>query len=440
MARDRRLTRGSETSAATRAVAGRMRQAAERHRPLVLLSPLLLIYLAALFVLQGNGGDENALLQYTDRILDGGYAHTDPRQPEEFLWRGPGIPVLLAPFVALDLPILVPRLLMPLSLFGAVLALYHALRFRLDATTSLLGAYAFGLFMPIWKSVGSVVTEPVATLCLCLALLGWVAYQRDGARAPLVGCGVALGVLALVRTEYGYLITLGLVVGAAVWAVRRTRTPKAVTVVCAIGLACCVPWLAYTYSMTDRHFYWGNAGALNLYWMTSPDPDDVGDPHVYEVVFRNPDYVEHRPLFRRLETMPPIEQSDELQRISRENIADHPTLFARNVGLNLSRMIVNHPFSYTGPKPSILFYGFFNGLLLAAAAAGVVAARRRKGFWALAGPPLAFAVLSFAAHVPVAGYPRYWVPVVPVFVWFATMAVGPAVRDRLAPAGRHQAA
>ena len=38
-----------------------------------------------------------------------------------------------------------------------------------------------------------------------------------------------------------------------------------------------VPYLGYTYHLTGKMFYWSSFGGNNLYWMSSPYPEEYGN-------------------------------------------------------------------------------------------------------------------------------------------------------------------
>jgi 4-amino-4-deoxy-L-arabinose transferase-like glycosyltransferase len=388
------------------------------------LALVLAGYLACSLLIPHLGGkpdDETAYLQYAERLTHGDYA--DSSQADQYLWRGPGLPLLLAPFAAVDAPVGIPRLIPPLALFAAVLLFYRLLRFQLREGAALAGALALGLYYPFARSLGFVYTEPVSIFLVVLALYLWVRRRNGGGIGSLVGVGLALGALSLTRVEYGYVITVCLLIAGAVWALRRSSIARDATAICGVALALCIPWLAYTYSLTDKAFYWSNAGSLSLYWMTSTNPDDLGDPHTQDDVFEDQDLAPHRPLFTRLRAMEPVAADEELRRVARRQIDEHPERFASNLVNNTSRLLFNFPFSFKNQSAAPLFYMLPNVLLLVALglALWVLAGERR--LWGLMMAPAVFGLLGFAIHVPVAGYPRYVFPIVPLCVWVAVVGI-----------------
>jgi 4-amino-4-deoxy-L-arabinose transferase-like glycosyltransferase len=392
-------------------------------RPEVWLTPLLLFYVAWTVVNPdlGGAGDEGNYLAYAERLTHGDYASEE--RPDGYLWKGPGLPLMLVPFVALDAPVELARIVLALLLGGAVLLFHRLLRLRLSERASLLGALALGLYLPFLRTLGYVRSEPVAVFLVVLAMYLWARRSDAGGNRYLVGAGLALGALTLTRLEYGYVLTACLLIAGAVWLKGRGRTARDAAAVCAVALALCVPWLAYTYALTDKPFYWSNAGSLSLYWMSGPTPDDLGDWHTVNAVFRRDELAAHRPLFRRLRTMHPVDADEALTKAARENISDHPARFARNLVYNFSRLLFNFPYSLQQETAKALLYVVPNLLLLAGLGVGLVGLARERRWWALVVPPAMFGLLGFAIHLPVAGYPRLWYPVVPIALWLAVLGM-----------------
>src|SRR2546423_11067374 len=91
---------------------------------LLSLSPLLGGYLAASILREPGplpSGDEGPFLGLARHILDGHYAVLHSGNAITYLWHGPGLPLFLAPFVALGTPLGVLRLTGALLLFATVL-------------------------------------------------------------------------------------------------------------------------------------------------------------------------------------------------------------------------------------------------------------------------------------------------------------------------------
>ena len=399
-------------------------------RELALLLPLLALYVAAWAFFPERPDDEASYVVLAQRLTEGSYVSgnddaildADPASPD--LWFGPGLPALLAPLVAVDAPLSILRLTSAFVLFGAVLLMYVLARERWGPRVGLVAAYALGLYVPFVGLLSNLHSEVLAVLFVVVGMLGLARYMVRGGLAWLALGGVGLAGLALTRVAYGWVLTVALVLLAVWWLVRRSGAVGRAAAVFALALALCMPWLAYTYSKTDRLVVWGNSGSLSLYWMASPFDGDLGDWHQAHLVFTDPDLRPHRPFFESLRGLDLAEQNAEIEHEALGNIAHHPGAYAENIVANVSRMLFNSPYSRTQQQTNDVFYALPNALLLGAVVlcALVLLPRRRRlppetGVFAL------LAATAFALHALVSAYPRMLAPIVPLVVWLTVLAV-----------------
>ena len=414
-----------------------MRPARSRLRTLGALSPLLALYVLGTAFFPDRASDERNYVELAHNLLDGHYAglgwrpatpygtSADPSMPD--LWFGPGLPSALAPLVALDLPIEVLRLTGALFLFGAVLVFYELLRLRVGDGTALVGAYALGLYFPFYVLLPRIHSEPLAILLVVSMLYLLSRYLAGGGHPYGIAAAAAAAGVAMTRVAYGWVLTGMLVAFGLWWLVSRRRDVLRVVGVYALGLGLCLPWLAFTYSVTDRPFVWGNSGSLSLYWMSSPYPQDLGDWRggAYEVVVSDPKLAHHRDFFLELAPLDPAEQNRRLERRALENIRGSPGKFAENVAANVSRMIFGFPFSATQESVRTLFYLVPNMLILCALVGGVVVVATRRVTVGLEGIAFGtFAGFAFALHSLLAAFPRMLMPLIPIALWFVFVTVG----------------
>jgi hypothetical protein len=391
-------------------------KAAAARRPAVLLLPILPLYasIPLLFDPGRNPGDEPVYLYYAHNLLHGHYA-----EPPGWAWitHGPGLPVILTPFVAVHAPILLTRILVgPVVLFCAVLVFFKIADMLLHRTGALVCASLFAAywpFLPLLKYVGN---EPLCVLLIVALAHRLVVWSRSHRRRDVVIAGVILGCLTLVRVEYGYLLVAWIVIAGALLALRRRGdVVRCVLAASLLALVLCVPYLVYTQSVTNRFFYWSGSGAQQLYWMDTGRSQDYGDWQSVQDVFSTSKLSALRPVFRKIEANPAKDWDSELMNVAIRNIRRHPFLYIRNLVLNASRMVLNVPLSDTPVKlKSLLFYGLANLAFIAAAAVSLLAMRRRRQ--PLPPAPLLlvwFSVSTFVLHTLVAAYPAYFVLVVP---------------------------
>lgn len=348
----------------------------------------------------------------------------DPENPD--LWFGPGLPVAIAPLVAIGAPLQVIRLSGPLFLFAAALLFFRLLRLHLPRRLALLGALTLGLYYPFYNLLATLHSEPLAVL-LTVAVLYALdrAVHGGGLRYVLLG-GLAVAWLSVTRLENGWVTTL-LLVGALIWwGIARSARARQVALIFAAGLTLCVPWLIFTYSVTGQPFLWGNSGPLSLYWMSSPYSQDLGDwrggPE--QILITDPLLKPHRAYFRRLAKLDPVEQNKQLESTALSNVRDHPSKFAKNLAANISRLLFNFPYSAKQESLKTLFYLLPNALLLGALLVSALLLAASRSFPTQAVLFLVLGIASFAVHCVLAGYPRFLMPLVPIPVSIVAYAVG----------------
>jgi 4-amino-4-deoxy-L-arabinose transferase-like glycosyltransferase len=409
------------------------------------LSPLLCVFVLASFFFTRRASDERNYVELAHNLLDGHFAglgwrpatpygtSADPANPD--LWFGPGLPTALAPLVALDLPIEILRLTGALFMFGAILVFHKLLRLHVGEGTALVGAYALGAYFPFYLLLSTIHSEPLAILLIVSMLYLLSRYLAGGRHAYGVAAAAAAAGVALTRVAYGWVLT-GMVVAFGLWwLVSRRRAVLRVAGVYALALGLCVPWLAFTYSVTDRFFVWGNSGSLSLYWMSSPYPQDLGDWRggAYEVVVSDPKLAHHREFFLELAPLDPSEQNRRLERRAIENIRGSPLKFAENVAANVSRMTLGFPFSAKQETLNTLFYLLPNSLILWAVLGCAVLVARRTVAFPVEGIALAaFAAFGFALHAVLAAFPRMLMPLIPIALWFVFVTIGSIATSHLA--------
>ncbi len=405
--------------------------------PLVLGALLGLYVVIALLVQPGPEPvrDEPALLAAAERLVEEGRlagAGTDPDQ-RAFLWHGPGLVVLLAPFVALGVPLEAIRLLEPLLLGAAVVLFHRLLRMRLAPRPALLWTCAVGLYGPFVVVLGTIQKEPLSILLVVCVMYLTASGLATGRRRPLAGAGLALAALAMVRPEYGW---VALVLLAAALAARRWR----LALVAAVAVLACVPWLAYTYRLTGQPLFWSSSSGLSLFWMSPTLPGENGQWHSPVRVFRDPAFSTYRPLFRRLDEVHPLESDLVLRRLAVRNIRGEPVLYARNLAANAGRLFFWTPMRSSREDWLVALCVVFNGALLAGAGAATVRLwRRRRRIPPETAPFALFALLAVGVHLPPSASPRMLLPVVPVLVWLVASSSAGS-RGRWRPRSRRRAA
>jgi hypothetical protein len=368
--------------------------------------------------------DESNFLFYAQQIGHGHYALRGGADVD-YLWFGPGLPLLLAPFKALGIGVAVLRLTGPLLLTAAVLLFRRLLLLYVRPQLATAGAVVLACYYPLWRLLPRLYSEPLAmTLLVSATLVGSIGV-RTGSRWRIGLAGLLLGGLAMVRLEYGTVL-FGVLVLCMVWAALRRHSRSARRAVALSGIACltCLPWLAYTDHVTGKALYWGNSGGLSLYWMAPQFSGDDGEPHPVAEVFSNPDLARHRPFLRSISGLGPVAHDQALRRRARALIEDDPGGYAGKLAKNFSRLWTRYPYSFEGFGAKTLFYAVPGGVLFLALVASVVVLARRRFVAPELAPFALVGIGGLAAHTVAAGYPRSIAPLIPLALLAIALAIG----------------
>jgi 4-amino-4-deoxy-L-arabinose transferase-like glycosyltransferase len=389
--------------------------------PSVFLLPILLAYLAIPIGLgPGGRGDEVWYIAYAHHLLDGYYAPRQATGQWGWLAHGPALSLVLVPLVALHLPVLVMRCVVSAgALFLAVVVFYKLATIYVRQKTALAAAYVFACaYLPFFLLLRRVGDDALAVLLAALVahrVALWHATQRT---SDVFLAGLFLGLLALTRVEFGYLLALWLVLaGLCFLVLRKSRaTARFALIACVVGLATCAPYLAYTYTATHRVFYWSDSGGAQLYWMATGRTSDLGDWHNWTEVFSNPHLAAYRPFYRTLGSMSPVARDSKLRTIALHNIARDPTLYARNLVFNAERQVLNLPYSYTPTRwRNLIFFGVPSITLIVLFLFSVARLlRRRTPHHDEMALFVVFVITTFGLHTLVAVQARMFATVVPM--------------------------
>jgi hypothetical protein len=321
-------------------------------KPLSRLLPLLLIYglLITMSDLPETARTDGArYLWFAENLTDGFYSPAGQIN----LWSGPGYPLMLSPVVSLGLPLITARLLNIVFMFGAAVYFFLLLRRYVGIGLATVSAYVLALWPPALKVMPQVMTEPLTVFLICGFSFHLTGMHRSEDRRWLnfVLASVFLGYLALTRVIFGYVIPVALLIAAVLYLIKRSGSWKRDVLVCCLSLIICIPYLGYTYSLTDRVYYWSTSGGMSLYWMSTPHEGELGDWHNMRSALKHPELSKnHVPFFSEIGGLSPVEKDDALKAKAIENIKSRPGKYFRNWIANLGRLAVNLPYSYTDQK------------------------------------------------------------------------------------------
>lgn len=366
-----------------------------KKNPFILFLPFLVIYILIVLIFSNTQltGDEDRYLMYAENLTKGFYS---PPAPGIDLGNGPGYSLIITPLIALNLPLIFIKLLNAVFYYLSVVLLFKSLEkfssFRLSAIVTLFWA----IYPMSFEKMTSVLPEALAASLIPLILFFTInAFKHTDhkkARKHILFAGIAIGYLALVKPIFGYVI-MAMITGTFVLFLikRRNINYRKSLVLIIVAFLTTTPYLAYTYRLTGKMFYWSSFGGNNLYWMSSPDKEEYGDwmpfppssLDLYRIAGGDSLIIlRHQKDFDALLEnkkvreanirdggMIPnltngVAQDDLLKEIAIQNIKAHPIKFLQNIISNIGRMVFNYPNSYTLQKPSMLSRLPVNGILV----------------------------------------------------------------------------
>jgi len=379
---------------------------------------LLLLYVVMAITLSSETltGDEGSYIEIANRLA-GHSSATDNIS----LWRGPGYPMVLVPFVSLKLPWLGAKLLNALFLFIAVVYFYNTLTFWLHRTYATIFAYILGLYPPFIREVHLLLTENLVLLIICGFMFHFCKVFRESKRPwlHLLITSVYLGYLAMTKVFFGYVIVVGLFSFGGMYLWQRKERFKLTAYVYLFAFILCLPYLFYTHSVTGKVFYWGSSGGMSLYWMSTPYENEFGDWFSSKSVATKPELTQHREFFDRIGHLSRVQQDDEFKKQAIYNISHHPTKYFVNWTANIGRLLFSYPYSYTQQKLTTYFYFLPNMVMVVLfifSIYPVVLRWKSMPFEILA--LLYFGLVAFGGTSLLSAYERQFRPLVPILLLY----------------------
>ena len=117
---------------------------------------------------------------------------------------------------------------------------------------------------------------------------------------------------------------------------------KKTVIIYSLSFIFCLPWLFYTYSLTNIPFYWADSGSNTFYTMSTPYSGEYGDWKSNADLSLVP---ERKQFIDRISKLSVAEMDKEYQREALRNIKNHPLKYMYNWSANIGRLIFSYPFT-----------------------------------------------------------------------------------------------
>lgn len=308
------------------------------------LLPFLIVYLAICvrFAPHDFVDDEARYVRFANNLLQGFYS---PPLPNIDLWNGPGYPALIAPFLLLKLPLVVIRILNGILLYFSLILVFKTITLFTSNKSALIFTILLGCYFPVFEKLPLILTE--CFTWFLISLIGYlvikVGYQKKISWKYVLLCAFSIAVLVMTKVVFGYVILAMLVVSLLLFLLPKSRLEaKKFTYVFALSFLLCLPYLAYTYNVTHKAFYWTNSGGWSLFAMSAPYENDWGDWKDNPQMLQNPNYKAFADSVLKLT---PLERDDAYRKKGIENIKKYPKKYLINCVANVGRMFFSYPFT-----------------------------------------------------------------------------------------------
>ncbi|MEP6950558.1 MAG: hypothetical protein ABI863_14835 [Ginsengibacter sp.] len=346
--------------------------------PWLLFLPFLLFYIALALIFPTNGtvGDENRYLMFSQNLLHGFYS---PPAPDIDIGDGPGYPMLILPFLALGLPLIYITLLNAVLYYLSVILLFKALQQVTSPPMTLAFSLFWACYYNPYQNLPLIIPETFTAFLISLLIFCLLkAFNPENSKKTkkyIYLSGFIIGYIALTKVIFGYVLLCMLIGSGLFWIINRKNPNYRKTVlVFLMAITTSLPYLLYTYHMTEKVFYWGTSGGENLYWMSTPFEDENGswiqfpiDPKTKKNTIPGAEEritLNHQKDLDEILKYKGAEKDSAYQKIAIENIKSHPVKFLKNCCSNIGRILFNYPYSYTLQKNTTLLRLPFTGTIL----------------------------------------------------------------------------
>jgi len=401
--------------------------------PFLLFFPFLLLYIVIILIFRDSAlsDDEIRYQIYAKNLTHGYYA---PPPPNDVIINGPGYPIILMPFVALNAPVMLVVLANALFYYLSVVFLYQTLLRISSFKVALFISLFWACYYNSYQDMLFAFTESFTCLVVSLLLyfLTRAFENSDQRKKYMILAGIAMGYLALTKVVFCYVILFIFIGSSLAWLLnRKSINHKRNLAILLVAFATMLPYFIYTYNLTGRIYYVGNPGADALYWMSNPNKGEYGDWQSYPRVPGQDTYrlhssedslaANHKKDFDSVYQFNGAKRDDAFKSIAIRNIKTHPVKFIKNCISNIGRMLFSFPNSYTLQNNKTLLRLPLNGLIVIFSIFCLVPTilNWRKVFFPIQFL-LFFVLIYLGLSTLVSGLTRMFTIVAPVFlIWIA---------------------
>ena len=348
--------------------------------PYLLFSPFLILFIIYIFIASPSdltAGDPARYLMYAKNLIQGFYS---PPAPNIFLRNGPGYPMILMPFLLLNLPLICITLMNAIFYYLSIVFLYKTLKEIVSPKATIIFSLGWACYYIAYQNLPYIVPETWTYFLISIFVYSTIkAIKNDKSSNSwkyILLSGFIFGNIVLAKMIFGYVLVVMIVIIGILWIInkKQERFKKSFSILI-LALLTTMPYLIYTYSLTGRTFYWG-MGSDSLWCMSTPYEGEYGDwkigGNLNDIEFGNYNIIgsdsiwraHHLKEFDEINKLTGLKWDDAYKQSAIKNIKEHPFKYAQNVVYNIGRLVFHYPFSYAVQRPKILMVLPLNGILL----------------------------------------------------------------------------
>lgn len=395
---------------------------------------ILLLFIYLIVVILFNKpikGDETRYIAYAENMTQGFY--TNSENPD--LSNGPGYPLILLPFVALDSNLLIPKLLNAIFILIGILYLYKTLLFYTKEKYALAVVLILGLYPPLLRWIPGLYSEPISFFLVSGFIFYFCSlYQQKKNWKTAILAALFLGYLVLTKVIFFHVVVVGTIVLSILFLFKKQSRTKWALYVAIGAFVVMSPFLIYAYSVTGKLFYLGTRGGEILYHRATPFDKEYGNwfstdkilsVHNGEASDDTKDLslliANHQDFYLHVQPLNNMQKDSAFKAKAIENMKEHPLKYLKNTVANTGRLLLGLPNSY---QPQTLgAYGYIipNGFLMVLfVLIAWPAFRLRKKIPFEIKAVFLFSVIYGGGLILLLGKPRYFTMMVPSLVLFLT--------------------
>ena len=345
--------------------------------------PILLLFVVNIFFLGKNIPLSDGIRYWkTASDILNGFKSTTVLE-SSLLLNGPLYPLILAIFKGIGFSVKASIYLNAIFLYVGFTYFFKTAHLFLSQKKAVIVTYLLVLIDPFLFYWGAkLYSEPLAILWVCILIYLLTNYFNSPSKKLLYLAAFIFCLLALTRVIFAYVLLICIPLGILGFFIFKKELFKSITKLSGFGILFLVPYLIFTYSITNKVFYLSGNGGLLLYWTSSPYKSDMGEWHTMQInhdhfaarynSFSGLDSLylrkvndviidqinsNHSEFAKRLsQSKDLVEYDDMLKTKAIENIKNYPTSFLSNWTLNTGRLLVGIPHAiYHKPPFSPLF-------------------------------------------------------------------------------------